>query len=457
MARPDERGALARRLERAFGVVLFALFFLTLPALTPARAEVDIQSVTSEKGITAWLVHDETVPIVTINFAFDGGSAQDPEGKSGLANLMTGLFDEGAGDLDSAAFQKKLDEVGAEMSFDTSRDAVYGSMRMLEEKKDAAFRLLQLAIEKPRFDQGPVDRIRAQIESNILAHSRDPEYQAQIAFTKAIYGDHPYARIEEGTKESLESVTPADLKAFHRHIFARSNLHVAVVGAIDAGSLKKVLDQVFGGLPEKPDLRPVPDVDLHLDQKIDINYDLPQSTLQLAYPGVKRKNPDFFAAYVMNHILGGGTFSSRLFEEVREKRGLAYGVSSSLITHKHAAALVIGTATRADRTDETLKIIRDVVHRLATEGPTEAELAKSKRNIIGGYAIHNLDSSRAIARTLVELQVQDLGIDYIQRREGIINAVTLEQVSQEAKKLLSADPAVLMLGPKDEEAQEPKG
>lgn len=424
-----------------------AIAVLFLAAAEPASAAMNIEEIETDSGVTAWFVHDDTVPIVTIRFAFDGGTTQDPEGKAGLANLMTGLFDEGAGDLESAAFQKQLDVAGAEMSFDADRDAIYGSMRMLADRKDAAFNLLRLAVNEPRFDDGPVDRIRAQIKSSILADSRDPKKEAQIAFSKAIYGDHPYARREEGTVQSLDAITPEDIAAFHRRMFAKANLHVAVVGDIDAGTLKTKLDALFGALPDKPELRPVEKASLHLDQTVRIDYDLPQSTIRLAYPGVARDDPRFFAAYVMNHILGGGTFSSRLFDEVREKRGLAYWAGSSLVTHKYADLLMLGTATRSSATDRTLKIIRDVVRGMADDGVTEKELEEAKRNIIGGYAINNLDSSSAIARTLVQLQIENLGIDYIDRREKLIAAVTREQVGRIAHDLLGAEPAVMIVGP----------
>jgi zinc protease len=342
---------------------------------------------------------------------------------------------------------------GAEMAFEAGKDAIYGTMRMLADKKDAAFELLRLAVNEPRFDEGPVDRIRAQIKSGILADSRDPEEQAEIAFSKAIYGAHPYSRRKEGTIETLDSITPDDLAAFHRKMFAKANLYVAVVGDIDAETLKSKLDLLFGRLPEKPDLRPIGKADLHLDQIVRVEYDLPQSTIRLAYPGVARDDPRFYAAYVMNHILGGGAFSSRLFEEVREKRGLAYGVGSSLITRKYADLLVIGTATRADATKETLGIIRDVVHTMAEDGVTAKELQDAKENIIGGYAINNLDSSSSIVRTLVDLQIENLGIDYIDRRESLINAVTREEVAQMARSLLGAKPAIMIVGPGKKEGE----
>jgi zinc protease len=437
-------------------LLALALALCWLSALAgQAAASVSIQDVTSKKGIHAWLVEDYSVPIVTIRFAFAGGTTQDPDGKEGLANLMTGLFDEGAGDLDSDAFQEKLDDAGAEMDFDASRDRIYGSMRMLASEKDAAFGLLKLAVEQPRFDQKPVDRIRAQIVSKIHASENDPNTQAAIAMAKALYGGHPYSKRTEGTPETLATVTPDDLKAFHHRLFARDDLTVAVVGAIDAETLKKVLDEVFGGLPEKAELTPVPDVRPKLDQRMQITYDLPQTSLQLIYPGVKRKAPDFFAAYLMNQILGGGTFSSRLFEEVREKRGLAYGATSNLIDREHSTGLVIQTATRSDKAAETLGIVRDVVKKMAGEGPTAEELAEAKKYVIGAFAISNLDSSTAIARTLVDLQIDDLGIDYIQTREAKINAVTLDEVKAEASKLLSAQPAILIVGPKLTDA--PKG
>lgn len=433
------------RALNALSTLLLSVLFLILPALA-ARA-MDIQEVKSPKGITAWLVEDHSVPIVTIRFVFDGGSTQDPAGKEGLANLMTGLFDEGAGDFDSDAFQVKLDDAGAEMGFDAQRDGTYGSMRMLSEQKDAAFDLLTLAVNKPRFDQAPIDRIRAQILSGIIANERDPNAIAQRKWLRAIYGEHPYARPDEGTTQSIATITPDDIRAFYKAGFARDGLHVAVVGDIDAATLKGKLDQVFGDLPQKQALAPVADTALKLGQQVEVNYDLPQTSLQLAFPGVQRNAPDFFAAVLMNEILGGGTFTSRLYDEVREKRGLAYGVDSNLVDHQHSNALIVTTATRSDRAAETLGIVRDVVKKMVEEGPTEAELEATKKYMIGAYAINNLDSSSAIASTLVELQLDKLGIDYMQRRAALIDAVTLDQVKAAAKKLLSAEPAIMIVGP----------
>lgn len=441
--------AMANRFALALTTLLLAFVFLTLPAIVPARAAVDIQEVTSESGVTAWLVEDYTVPIVAVRFAFSGGSVQDPAGKEGLSNLMTGLFDEGAGDLDADAFQERLDDVGAEMSFEARRDAVYGSMRMLAEEREAAFDLLRLAVTAPRFDAEPIERIRAQIVTGIRRDMRDPNVLGRDQFARALYGDHPYARRTDGTAETLAAITAEDLRALHAGTFARGNLSIAVVGAIDAAALKTELDRVFGDLPAEPQLRPVEKAKLNLAQEVRYAYPLPQATLQLVYPGVERDDPGFFAAFLMNHMLGGGTFSSRLFDEVREKRGLAYGVGSSLHTGDYSDMLIVGTSTRADRAAEALAVIRDVVRDVAENGVTEQELARAKTYLVGAYAINNLDSSSSVARTLVELQKDRRGIDYIERRAALIEAVTLDEVKAAAQRLLTAEPAVLVIGPED--------
>ena len=431
---------------RVFAAGLVVASSVVLGGL-PAQAEVAIQEVKSEKGVTAWLVEDYSVPIVTIRFSFKGGSTQDPPGKEGLSELMSALFDEGAGDFDSDTFQAKLDDAGAEMRFGAARDTIHGSMRMLAEKQDEAFELLRLAVEQPRFDAAPIDRIRAQMVSGIVANARDPETAARVKWAEALYGSHPYARPDEGTEKSLATITADDLRAYHKAAFARDNLRVAIVGAIDAETAKRELDRLFGDLPEKSGLQPVEKVELKLGQEVRVDYDLPQTSLQLAYPGVSRDAPDFFAAYVMNHILGGGSFTSRLFDEVREKRGLAYGVDSSLVTYEYSSGLVISTATRSDRAAETLSVIRDTVRRMAEGGPTEAELAAAKKYIVSSYALNNLNSSNAIAATLLSLQEEELGIDYMARRPALIEAVTLDDVKAAARKLLTAEPAILVIGP----------
>lgn len=425
---------------------------LVLVAST-ARASVEIREITSAKGIKAWLVEDYTIPLIAVNFAFRGGSTQDPSGKEGLANLMSGLFDEGAGPLDSDAFQEAIDDASAEMRFSANRDTMYGSVKFLADQGEEALTLVKLAVNEPRFDDGPIDRIRSQLVASIKSRARDPQTRAAHKWVEELYGDHPYARRNRGTEQSLAAITSQDLKDSHRRMFARDNLFIGIVGAIDEESAKSMLDNLFGDLPEQADLSRVKDTRLSAGKQVHVEYELPQTSLRLAWPGIERDDPDFFAAYVMNYVLGGGSFSSWLYNEVREKRGLAYGVNSYLVNFDHASSLGINTATRSDRANETLAIILDEVERMKVEGPSKEELEAAKKTIIGGYAVSNLDTSSSIAGTLVELQMSDLGIDYIDRRGELIGGVTLEQVKSVAERLFSVEPSVMIVGPKPKDGE----
>ncbi|MFD1199851.1 M16 family metallopeptidase [Brucella gallinifaecis] len=411
----------------------------------PANA-IEIQEVVSPKGIKAWLVEDDSVPLVSMRFSFKGGASQDPSGKEGLANLMTGLFDEGAGDLDSDSFQERIDNLGAEMSFSASPDSVSGGVRMLAENRKPVTDLLALAVNKPRFDQDAIDRIRQQIVAGLEASQRNPSTIASRKFGEVLYGSHPYGRPDDGTVKSLQSISRDDLVNFHRKNFARDRLTVGVVGSINAKELGEMLDEVFGDLPATAELVPVPDAKLALGTTTSLSFDMPQTSISFVYPAVPRKDEEFFAAYLMNHILGGG-FTSRLYKEVREKRGLAYSVSSAMALRDHVSALTISTATRPEKAQESLKVIRDQVAAMANDGPTEEELAAAKSYLKGSYAVNNLDSSMSIADTLVGLQEADLDRNYIDKRNELIDAVTLDQVRAIAKKLLEAEPAILIFGP----------
>ncbi len=432
--------SLSTRLPTLVIAGLISVASLALAA-APAHA-TKIERVVSPAGIEIWLVRDSTVPLIALNFAFRGGSVQDPPDKSGVANLVMDTLDEGADNLDSKTFHERLENKAIELSFQTSRDYVRGSMRTLKENQGEAFELLRLALNKPRFETADVDRVRAQIISRLERESTTPNNISSRNWWQTAFPNHPYGRLSNGTLETVPKITSDDLKAFHRRVFARDNLKVAIVGDIDAAGAGRLIDGAFGSLPAKAELDPIPDTTIAgLGRRVVIDLDVPQTVITFGGVGVKRDDPDFMPAFVVNHILGGGSFSSRLYREVREKRGLAYGVSDSLVWLRHAAVLVGGTASRADAAGETIDVIEQQVRLMAKEGPTEQEVRDAKTFLIGSFALA-LDTSTKIASQLVNIQLDDLGIDYIDRRAALIDAVTLADTRRVAKRLL--DPGLLV-------------
>ncbi len=408
---------------------------------------VEIQKVVSPAGIEAWLVEDHTVPIIALNFSFDGGATQDPEGKEGLTRLLAASMDEGAGDMTSEQFQAKLEELSISIGFSTGKDRFYGSLRTLTPTLAEAVDLLAMAIDEPRFDATPVERMKTSLVTRAKRNESNPDAIAGRSLAEAMFGTHPYARPTLGSVASLTGLTSEDLKAQHSKILARKGLTVGVVGAIDAETLKPVLDTLFQSLPAQGDLVPVAEFDPAHGDRISRELDIPQTNILVALPGLKRDDPDYQAAYVMNHILGGGTFSSWMFEEVREKRGLSYGANTALAPYRHSGILVGSAATRADRANETIEVMLEQIERMANDGPSESELSAAKQFITGSYPLR-FDSSGKIARQLVGLQNENLGIDYLERRNTEIEAVSLEDVQRVAKRLLSGkEPTIVTVGP----------
>jgi zinc protease len=415
-------------------------------ATIPAQAASKIERVMSPGGIEIWMVRDATVPLVAIDFAFKGGSAQDPADKSGVANLAMGMLDEGAGNIESKAFHDRLERKAIEMQFQSTRDYVRGTLRTLKENKDEAFELLRLALNAPRFDAPDVERIRAQVISQLERLSTVPNDIASRTWWSTAFPDHPYGRQVSGSLETVPRITIDDLKAYVRAILARDSLKIAVVGDIDAETAGRLVDKAFGSLPAKGQLRPVADVTPQgAGRRVVVELDVPQTVLLFGGQGLARSDPDFMTAYIANHILGGGSFSSRLYREVREKRGLAYGVYTSLNWLAHTAVLTGNTATRADATAETLDVIEKELRLFAGEGPTEAELGKAKTYLKGAFAL-GLDTSTKIASQLVNMQVDNLGIDYIERRSAMIDAVTLADTKRVMKRLLDSGLLVAVVG-----------
>ncbi|WP_246148882.1 M16 family metallopeptidase [Skermanella pratensis] len=406
-----------------------------------ARA-IDIKRVVSPGGIEAWLVQDSKIPLLAIKFAFKGGVETDPAGKEGLANLASTLLDEGAGPHDSQEFQRRLADNSISISFTATMDGFYGGVETLVETQEEAFELARLALTEPRFDQEAVERMRSGVLAQIRREQGDPDFLARRALYETAFPDHPYGRRARGTAESVESIKRDDLRAFVRQRFAKDNLTVAVTGDISPEQLGPVLDRIFGGLPDKAAVKPPADtVPKGAGATVLVPRPLPQTVVLMSQPGVKRNDPDWFPATIVNYVLGGGSFSSRLMEEIREKRGLTYGVYSYLVPFQHAAMVMAGGSTANQNAGTMVDLMKEEWRRMQEQGVTQEELDNAKTYLTGSFPLQ-FTSSEAVADVLLQVQRDGLGIDYLDRRSDLINAVTLEDVKRVAGRLL--DPAALL-------------
>lgn len=417
------------------GVALAIGFVFAAPV---AFAEDRIQRVISPGGIEAWLVEEHAIPMIAVEIGWEGGARLDPDEALGAAYFVSGMVEEGAGPYDSQQFAARLEELSARMSYDTTREGFYIGMRTLTGTRDESFDLLRIALTEAHFEDEPLERVRDQILVGIENDTNDPNAIAAKAWYAEMLPDTPYARPMKGTAESVAALSADDLRASYAAMTARSRMKIGVVGDIDAETLGPLLDKTFGDLPMgEPFDAGSFDVRGGGGLRI-IEEEVPQSVVMFGHEGLLRDDPDFLVAYVLNHILGGGGFESRLTDEVREKRGLAYSVYSYLNPFRGAGLYMGGVATSNERVAESIDIIRAEWAKLAEEGVSAEELEDAKKYLTGSYALR-FDSNAKIARYLVGAQMTDLGIDYIDVRNGLVEAITLEDMKRVAARLLQPE------------------
>ncbi|WP_031336343.1 pitrilysin family protein [Rhodopseudomonas sp. B29] len=440
----------SRRFVLAAVVALAALL-----QAAPSFAAAKIQHLVTPGGIEAWFVQDATVPLISMEYSFGGGATQDPADKPGVGHMVANLLDEGSGDMDSATFHERLDRRAIELSYQVTRDYFRGSLRMLKDNRDEAFDLLHTSLTKPRFEPKDVERIRAQLLSSLRRESVEPTHIASRKFLQLAFGDHPYGRSPTGTVASLPTITIDDMKDYTSRVLAKDTLKIAVVGDVDAGTLAKLLDHTFGDLPAKAQLTPVPDVvATKPPQRVQVPLDVPQTVVTFGSPGLRRHDKDFMAGYVVNHILAGGSLSSRLYRDIREKRGLAYSIYGSLLWMEHSALFIGSTATRADRAAETVEALDTEIKRMATDGPTQTELDEAKSYLKGSQML-SLDTSAKLAQALLQYQNDGLPIDYIEKRNAMVDAVTLDDAKRAAKRLWADGLITVVVGRQPQAAADP--
>ena len=425
-------------LRRAVAPAVLGAGLTLAPVASNQAAAVDIEVVETEGGLTAWLVEERAIPIISIQLAFRGGASRDPEGKTGLASLFAGLLEEGAGPYDDAAFAAEVEKTAARFSFGAGRDQVTIGATMLADRRDESLALLRLALTEPRFDQAPVDRVKAQIISGIRQSATDPNSIASRRWFEAAFPEDPYGRPTNGTEETVTALSIEDLRAAAPRYLNRNDLTIGVVGAISADELGPILDALLADLPDAPQA-PLPEADLaELSGLEVVDFQAPQSTVLFGHRGLKRSDPDFIPAFVLNHVLGGGGFESRLMTEIREKEGLAYGVYSYLAPLDRSALYLGGVATANEGVARSIELVRREWSRLAEEGLSEDDLARAKTYLTGAYPLR-FDSNSKIARFLVAAQQEDLGVDYIDRRNDLVNAVSVDDIKRVAERILKPE------------------
>ena len=408
-------------------------------ALLPMKAlAIEIQEVTSPGGITAWLVEEHSIPFTAIDMEFRGGANEDQPAKRGATNLMMALLEEGAGERDARAFAEAAETLAARMSFDAGNDTVSVSIEFLTENRDASLALLRDALTAPRFDADAVERVREQVLASLASDARDPGEIAQARLAALSFPGHPYGTQLDGTPESVAALNIEDLRAAHSRALTRDRVHVGVTGDITAEELGPLLDDLLGGLPENG-TPGVPVAEYKLDGGVTVvEFPSPQSVVLFGQEGIAFDDPDYFPAYILNHVLGGGGFESRLMTEVREKRGLTYGIGTFLAPRDLAAQWLGQFSSSNDKAAEAVALVRDEWARVAADGITQEELDTAKTFLTGAYPLR-FDGNRNIASILVGMQVNDLPIDYIETRNDKVEAVTLEDVKRVAARVLKPE------------------
>src|SRR5215469_4248403 len=426
-----------REMKRILAALTLMFLALTVLAAMPARA-ANIQNIDLGRNAEVWFAEDHTVPIISFNISMPAGSAYDPAGKAGLANFAASMMDEGAGGLDSKAFHEALANRAIEFRAQAERDYVVITIATLKENAPEALHLLQLALTRPRFEADALTRVRAQIIQSLQQDQAEPPRVAARAFMRDFFGDHAYAHPVSGEIGSVSSISAADLRNFARSHWTKYGLKVAVAGDISPTALAKLLGSTFlpvsGAMPAAlPNIGRLGAPGVHV-----VPLAVPQPSVYFGLPGIMRQDPDFIPGYVANYILGGGGFSSRLMDEVRVKRGLTYGISTSLTSYSKASVMVGSVATRADAVRQTIQVVRDTLAAFAAIGPTQQELDDAKTYLTGSFPLA-FASNSGTASQLGTFQRQNLDIGYVARRNSLIQAVTLADVKRVAKRLF--DPA----------------
>ena len=405
----------------------------------PAHAELVVGTRTVGHGVKVWYTQNDTAPVVDIVLSFEGaGTASDPEGKAGRAAFAAAMLTEGAGTMDSVAFRRALDEKAIVMEMQAEDDRLTVHLYALREHATRAGQLLALALSKPQLAEVDQARMKADMRSLLARMNERPSYHAQRLLMQRGFKGHPYANAPYGDANSIAALTAQDVRDYVSTYITRGNVLIAASGDIDTALLDDVLEPVVDALA-KNDSGAVAVTQTTLQgggETVRKTMEAPQTTVLFAAPFVARDDARFYAAYLLNHILGGSGLFSRLGDEVRQKKGLVYSVQSD-IEIKRGAALITGAlSTRNATADEAIREVKTTLETLHTKGITTEECADAKSGVIGAYA-RKLDGNGAIAQQLLAMQIHGLGEDYINAREALFNKVSCGDINAVAEEFLS--------------------
>jgi len=416
--------------------VLFAAALAVFAAV--AQAALPIEHWTTSNGARVYFVRADTIPMLDVRVDFDAGARLDPAGKTGLASLAAGMLDRGIEQADETEIAERFARIGARHGAGAGDDRANVSLRTLigERQADEAVGLLAAILARPTFPEPVLMRERQRITQALREAETKPETIAQWTFEGMIYGSHPYGA--HATPESIAAISRDDLVAFHRAHYGAGNAVVSMIGAIDRSRAEQIAERLVRDLPAGGGAEKVPDVkSLERADERRIQHPATQSHILIGQPSIARGDPDFFPLLVGNYVLGGGGFVSRLYEEVREKRGLAYSVYSYFSPKLQAGPFTIGLQTKKEQTDVALGVVRETLDRFLADGPTEQELQAAKDNLIGGFALR-IDSNAKIVDNLAVIGFYRLPLDYLDRWTERVNAVTLAQVRDAFARVLDA-------------------
>lgn len=419
----------------------------------PVSAKPDIQHWQTTKGTEVYFVETHELPMVDIQLIFDAGSGRDAD-KPGLALLTNGLLSEGAGGLSANEISSEFENLGAKFGNNAGNDSGSVSLRSITvgDTLQRALVNFKRVITQPDFPQSAFERERSRLLTAIKQKQQSPASLASDAFYKAIYGDHPYAQPTEGTEASLATITTKNIAAFYQKYYVASNAVVAIVGDLDRNKAQQMVEELLSDIPQGEKAPALPEVlPLAGADSIHIDHPSTQTHVLVGQPGIRRDDPDLFPLYVGNTILGGGGMVSRLFEEIREKRGLSYSVYSYFLPMKQAGPFVAGLQTRADQVDDALNLTMEQIRQYIETGPTRKELDDAKKNITGGFPLR-IDSNSDISAYLGMIAFYGLPLDYLETYNKKVMSVTAQQVKDAFQRKLSPDKMVTVtVGPEPEQ------